>query len=150
MSLICGWVFVFRVLLAFLRRWFLWMLPGWAEILASGLLELTNGCSLLSLAESEGLRFILASAMLAFGGICVWLQTASTTKTLGTGRYLSGKLIQTVISVSLAWMAQYWLYPTQYQFPVQFLFSVLSILAVCIISFHISKKHSSNLARQGV
>lgn len=115
MGLICGWVVIFRVLLSFLRRWVLWILPAWADILVSGLLELTNGCCQLRLAEPEGLRFILASVLLAFGGVCVWLQTASVTKELGTGTYLIGKLVQTGISVALASFTQlfYNLYKTQ-------------------------------------
>ena len=150
MGLICGWVLVFRVLLAFLRRWFLWMLPEWTDILFSGLLELTNGCSQLFLAEPEGLRFILASGMLAFGGVCVWLQTASVTKGLGTGYYLPGKAVQTVISVVLASIAQNWVYPVSQRSTATFPVPALIILAGGIICFNICKKHSSNLAQQGV
>ena len=150
MGLICGWVVVFRVVLAFLRRWFLWMLPAWADILVSGLLELSNGCSRLVLAEPEGLRFVLASGTLAFGGVCVWLQTASVTKGLGTGFYLPGKAVQTVISVALASFVQYLLYPIQQRCPVTFPVPVLIVLTAGIICFNICKKHSSNLARQGV
>jgi hypothetical protein len=106
MALICGWVILFRVILAFFRRWFLWLLPTWADILVSGLLELANGCCQLPMLPQESLQFILASGLLAFGGVCVWLQTASVTKGLGTGSYLHGKVMQAVVSVLLAILVQ--------------------------------------------
>ena len=150
MALICGWVVLFRVLLAFFRRWFLWMLPAWADVFVSGLMELTNGCSQLSAVESESFRFVLASGMLAFGGVCVGLQTASVTHELGIGSYLTGKAIQTVISILLAVCARDWLFPGErFPFPVLPLSVMLAFIAV-FISYHIFKKHSSNLARQGV
>ena len=102
MGQICGWVVLLRVALAILQKWFLWALPKEVQVILSGALELTNGC--LSLAEigSQDLRFVVASAMLSFGGVCVMMQTASVVGSLGLGMYLKGKLMQTAISILLA------------------------------------------------
>ena len=107
---VCGWVILFRVVLVFCGRWFLWSLSQEGRILLSGLLELTNGCCLLQNAPIPGMRFILASVTLAFGGFCVYLQTVSVTAGLGTGYYFPGKLIQTAISLLLAYPIQTLLY----------------------------------------
>lgn len=102
MASVCGWVVLFRVLIAFFRRWFLWMLPGDLQILLIGFLELSNGCWELVAVENMGLRFILCSGMLAFGGICVTMQTLSVIGELSPRNYLLGKLIQTACSLVLS------------------------------------------------
>ena len=102
MAQICGWVVLFRVLLSFLERWFLWLFPaGWA-VLLTGILELTNGCLSLSAVSPEELRVFLASIMLSVGGLCVCMQTVSVTEGLGLGMYLPGKLLQCLVSAILA------------------------------------------------
>ena len=106
MAGVCGWVVLFRMILAILNRWMLWMLPQNAQIAAAGLLELTNGCFRLPSIEEQGLRFLLASGFLACGGICVTMQTLSVTGALGLGQYIPGKLLQTGISVLLAGILQ--------------------------------------------
>jgi hypothetical protein len=40
MGYICGWIVLFRVLLSFLDRWFLWLLPAELQVCIYGLLEL--------------------------------------------------------------------------------------------------------------
>lgn len=102
MAAVCGWVVLFRVIIAFLDRWILWLLPVWAQVAVSGILELTNGCCSLAFVPNLGQRFILCSGMLAFGGICVTMQTMSVVGGLGLKHYLTGKLLQTVLSVFLA------------------------------------------------
>ncbi len=99
---VCGWIVIFRVLLAFLQRWFLWLFPPIHQILTHGFLELTIGCLSLVLMESEGLRFILCAGFLAFGGLCITMQTMSVTAPVGMGMYLPGKLLQMLISILLA------------------------------------------------
>lgn len=106
MAGVCGWVVLFRMILAILNRWMLWMLPQNAQIVAAGLLELTNGCFRLPSIEEQGLRFLLASGFLACGGICVTMQTLSVTGALGLGQYIPGKLLQTGISLVLAGILQ--------------------------------------------
>lgn len=99
---VCGWVVLFRVMLAFLSRWFLWMVPPLAQVSITGLLELTNGCLLLESLSDVRLRFVLAAGLLTLGGLCVTMQTVSLLRGLPVRQYLLGKLLQTVIALSLA------------------------------------------------
>lgn len=102
MASVCGWIVVFRVLLAFLDRWVLWLLPTAIRCAVCGVLELSNGCCALPEVANEALRFVLCSGMLGWGGICVALQTASVTEGLSMGSYLKGKLLQTIFSLLLS------------------------------------------------
>ena len=102
MGQICGWVVLFGVILCFLNKWVLWLFPGAVRALITGLLELSNGCWSLRQIEGLPLRFILCSAMLAFGGICVSMQTASAASGLSLGPYFRGKVIQTLVSILLS------------------------------------------------
>lgn len=104
MAMVCGWVVIFRVILAFCQRWFLWALPKWANILILGMLELTNGCCALYAIEEESLRFVFFAFFLGFGGVCVAMQTYSVCRGLDIGMYLPGKLTQSLISGLLAGM----------------------------------------------
>ena len=69
----------------------------------TGAIELVNGCSALGYIGDVGLRFILCSGMLGFGGICVAMQTKSVIGGLPMRPYLRGKLLQASFSVLLAW-----------------------------------------------
>lgn len=99
---ICGWVLIFRVLLAFCTRWFLWLLPVWAQCLICGILELANGCCGLSQLGDVSQRFILCSLFLGFGGLCVTMQTYSVTAGVDASLYLPGKLLQALLSTLMA------------------------------------------------
>lgn len=101
MAGVCGWVLLFRVLLAVLDRWVLWLLPDWGQVVVYGILELSNGCLALTALE-PGLRFVLAAGMLGFGGFCVMLQTASVTEGLSLGLYFPGKLFQGAVCMLLS------------------------------------------------
>lgn len=102
MALICGWILLFRVLLAFLQRWILWYFPQTVQILITGLLELSNGCCGLSAADDPSLRFLISTAILSFGGVCVSMQTAGVIGELSLKPYLWGKAAQTLVSVLLS------------------------------------------------
>ena len=119
MSQVCGWVVLFRVILAFLDRWFLWLLPTEVRTTVAGLLELSNGCCALAAVEDPSVRFVICSAILAFGGLCVTMQTLSVTKGLSMKYYYTGKFLQTVFSVilSVAFVKKIWVI-----FPVMLLF----------------------------
>lgn len=108
MATVCGWVVIFRVLLAILERWILWILPNELQVCIYGLLEIANGCCQLHSLESEGMRLVLFSGFLGFGGLCVALQTYSVTAGSGvdTSLYLPGKIAQCACSVLLACAAQ--------------------------------------------
>ena len=143
MASICGWIVLFRVILAFLSRWFLWMLPVSLRVLAFGLLELTNGCCTLHQIPHEGLRFVLASAMLSFGGLCVSMQTASVTSGLDFRGYIPGKLLQTVISVILALFIQSFLFASSEQLAVFPLIAPL-LLTVLWMGVKFLRKQKNN------
>ncbi len=99
---VCGWVILFRVMITFCQRWFLWLLPVNWRIALEGIMELANGCSALVAVESEGFRFVLCAVFLGIGGLCVGLQTMSVVGELGTGMYFPGKVLQSLISCCLA------------------------------------------------
>lgn len=101
MASICGWVLLFRILIAFLDKWILFYFPDEFKVLINGILELSNGCVLLNLLDSIPLRFIMCSAFLSFGGLCVTMQTISVIGSLSIVSYLSGKLRQVCFSVFL-------------------------------------------------
>ncbi len=102
LSLICGWIVLFRVVIRFCQQWFLWLFSPTAGVILSGVLELTNGCCMLDQIADEQIRFILCSIFLSFGGICVILQTAAVANSLSMTEYLKGKLIQTFFSFLLS------------------------------------------------
>lgn len=96
---ICGWVVIFRVILAFIEKWFLWRLPLIYRVIVQMLLELANGCMALNEITDIGHRFIIAVAGLSIGGLCVLLQTQSVSGSLGIRKYITGKLIQTGFAI---------------------------------------------------
>ena len=102
MATVCGWVILFRILLAFLVKLCFQYVPEDISLLLTGILELANGCIGLVKTQDPGLRFLIASAITAFGGVCVTLQTASVIAGLPIRNYLAGKLIQCGISISLS------------------------------------------------
>lgn len=99
---VCGWIIVFRVVVEFLQRWILFLLPVPFQVAVTGMLELSNGCCFLQLIENMDMRFVLCSGMLAFGGLCVTMQTISVSNGLSIQHYLLGKFIQTSFSITAA------------------------------------------------
>ena len=110
MGLVCGWVVIFRVILAFLQRWVLWSLPAAVVTMLTGILELTNGVCALTTIGDERLRFLMFNAMLCFGGVCVHMQTVSVCEQLPTKTYLTGKLKQTGFALAMSAIAAILLY----------------------------------------
>lgn len=110
MGQVCGWVILFRIIITFLSRWILWIFPTHVQVMITGLLELTNGCVELRAIGDVSLRFIICSAMLALGGLCVAMQTASVTAGLNLRTYFLGKLLQTIFSILLSFFIihQHW------------------------------------------
>ena len=98
MAQVCGWVVLFRVLISFLNKWFLWILSPDLSVLLCGMLELSNGCMLLFEITDIKVRFVICSTLLSFGGLCVTMQTASLVGELSLRSYLCGKLVQTLFS----------------------------------------------------
>ena len=132
-SSICGWVILFRILLGFCNRWFLWLFPASVQVLFSGFVELANGCVKLQNISNEGMRFLLAGIMLSFGGLCVGMQTATVTDDLGTGWYFPGKVLQTALTVMFSLLIQ----PTLFANSDIICFSPLGFLGLifCILLY---------------
>ena len=102
MVFVCAWIILFRTGIGFLHKWILWRLSAPVQVLVTGLLELANGCTGLASVEDLSVRFVLCSCMLAFGGICVILQTSSVTAGLSLRYYFQGKLLHTGYSFLLS------------------------------------------------
>lgn len=144
MAIICGWVILFRVLIAVLERWVLWCIPESAQILLRGILELANGIVSLSKIGNLGLRMIIFSALLSFGGICVWMQTASVVRDVPMRYYLPGKLTQCAISCMIATALQFFLPPHQRYIPHP---ALLAICAGICVAYPIFLRKSENSSR---
>lgn len=110
MAVICGWVILFRIVIAFSDRWFLQAVSPVIRTVMIGLLELSNGICELSTIANEKIRFLICSCMLSLGGICVTLQTYSVTEGLDKRGYFLGKGIQLLVSILCAtvWIYHRW------------------------------------------
>ncbi len=139
MGCVCGWIVLFRIVIAFLNRWILWLLPVPAQVAITGILELSNGCCDLGRITDEGLRFIVSSGILAFGGLCVTMQTASVTAELSLKPYLIGKLLQVLFSVLLAALLR----ASKVHIPASFWIAIAFSIAAIVIFLHKKQKKSS-------
>ena len=150
MASVCGWVILFRVLLAFLNRWVFWLVPTEFQAVFTGILELTNGCLALSGIPSVGLRFILAAGMLSFGGLCVTMQTFSESRNVDMGFYFPGKCLQTWLSLLLAILVQYF-FPTGHRLAVPpYLPAVMLIPLLFLLIFWRIRKNSSSIPEKAI
>ena len=142
MTAVCGWVVLIRTILAFLDRCLLHLLPVYAQVALAGLLELSNGCLRLGQLENEPLRFVLAAGLLAFGGICITLQTASVADAIPLNLYFPGKMLQCSVSILLSCLLIPLVFPEFYfnWVPV----AVLSVAAIagCLLSLRNFKNTS--------
>ena len=101
-ALVSGWVILFRIFIAILNRWLLWIFPMEVRVIFIGLIELANGCTELCSINNINLRFLICSGILSFGGGCVIMQTMSVIHDLPIQSYLSGKCKQTLFSLILS------------------------------------------------
>ena len=140
MALICGWVICLKIMIAYADSFVLKFLPLSAQVIITGLLELSNGCLRLSEVEFESIRFLIASFLLPLGGLCVALQTAAVTKGISMRLYFPGKILQCCISVFLSCLFQFVL-PFEFHVncAVPAIFSI-SIAIFIISNFQYSKK----------
>ena len=77
-------VVVFGVVTAMVQTALRPVLPDWALVIVSGLLELSGGASALAeAAMPQGVKFALASFFLAFGGLSVHAQTKAVLSSAG-------------------------------------------------------------------
>lgn len=98
-AIVCGWILIFKVILAYIYFATDWLNLSRFNVYIGGIVELSNGCVQLTQLRFPALRFILCCAFLAFGGLCILLQTISVINGLGIRFYLLGKLIQLGISI---------------------------------------------------
>ena len=101
-SVVCGWIVLCKVFISYIMEVCGSQLPDCVNVYLIGILELSNGCVKLCEIPSISTRFLICNALLAFGGICVILQTAAVTKGLDIRFYLIGKTIQMCISTVIA------------------------------------------------
>ena len=128
MAVVCCWVILFRILICFCSKWFLWILPVTYQAIFTGALELVNGCQALRILNAEPLRFVLSACFLSFGGFCVYLQTISVIGELKSNVYLKGKLLQTYFSFVLSVMCSILLYH-------KISWMILAVLVILVIAF---------------
>ena len=134
-SIISCWIVLFRVILEFMNKWFMYNIPSCFKVFIFGILELTNGIFMLKEISHVGTMFILSSFMLGFGGLCVGLQTISCTKRTGLGLYFPGKVLQGLLSVLLAYLAHFFVLPQKdhlYISHMQTAFLLMVITVFCI------------------
>lgn len=148
-SLICGWIILFRIVIAFVGKWFMWRFPEAIRVLFSGLLELSNGCVMASSLPLEGLRFVLVSCMLAAGGTCVAMQTLSVTGMLGSGQYFQGKILQAAFALLFSILLQPLLFQQSdcFLIPHSAIIALLStiLLLICLLNRKILVAFAGNM-----
>ena len=139
---VCGWVILFRIIIAFFKERIVSQIGSIWTILISGLLELTNGCCQLFAIENIGLRFLLASVFLAFGGICVMMQTASVIGKHGLGNYIRGKVLQTVVAVLICLLVQFLFFPVEWKIQINPLLMLFPTIFLLLSIIKYEKKSS--------
>ena len=139
---ICGWIILIRTALNVVYRWFLWCLPKTLLIIITGLLEISNGCIYLNEIENSGLRFVLCSFFLNFGGLCVALQTQSVAAMTKQKIYLPGKCLQALIAAIVAYTIQQYTFPrgSRLYLPLSFHFIFFIVFIIFIILLSYEKK----------
>ena len=140
MASICAWVITFRIIISFCQKWIFHFFPEPLSVMFKGMLELTNGIYSLSALKTKGMRFVLCSTMLSFGGICVAAQTKTITQNLGIGVYLYEKAVQAVASFILSYLAQHFLFSSEDIFKLPVYQLLILILIFCIASIILRKK----------
>jgi len=147
LATICGWVILFRTITGFLSKWTQNFLPQEVSVIIFGILELTNGCTALNALRGESLRFVIACFLLGFGGICVWMQTKSVTKELGTRTYMIGKTIQTILNTVFAVILQHYIFKSTNIGNLPILFLCISSVLLLLYAFcSLYKQKNSSVA----
>lgn len=145
MATICGWVILFRILLHFLEKWVFWLFPVSVQVTIAGILELANGCVQLRQIPTETLRFLMASILLALGGVCVTMQTVTVTEGLSIRPYLAGKALQTLFCGLMTDMIRKIVMPMQeYHIPFWCDAAILVII-VSVLQERIRRKKRSSI-----
>lgn len=139
---VCGWITLFRMIIAFAERWLLWMLPTVWKVGIIGIMELANGCLALQHITNEPTQLLICSGILSFGGLCVTMQTASVADQLRLRLYFPGKLLQAAYSMLLTWV----LFPSNILMPVILVF----LIPLFVFSLRKMENRSRNRIPLGV
>ena len=152
-------VVVFGVVTAMVQTALRLVLPDWALVIVSGLLELSGGASALAeAAMPQGAQFFLASFFLAFGGLSVHAQTKAVLSSAG----LEGlpvffpKLLHALLAGILS-IPVYALFRARLEAAQTFLsqapvlpFAVMELMLCAAICLAFRKMAGSNLRRDRV
>lgn len=140
---VCGWIIIFKMILQYSNHYL-----GYSNTLFSivlqGMMELSNGCLLLSEISAEYARFILCAGFLAFGGICVLMQTASAVESTGLGLYIPGKIVQTCISILLSMYFGSIIYSERYSLRISLPITAVSSMLIFLAKY-CAEKSCGNL-----
>lgn len=141
MAQVCTWVILFRMLITFWDRWMGFLLPEAVKAALWGFLELANGCFALDAITDVGIRFILCSAMLSFGGVCVGLQTMGViSEDLSKRLCFPGKLLHCLYATILSSLLCITLFDGSFWIVTGF---CMVILIPFLIFFKVFEKNSS-------
>jgi len=140
---VCGIIILFRAFMNILNRYLLLLVSPKAGAVIAGILELTNGITLLPALQRESLMFIAAAGMLTFGGLCVAMQTVSLSSPGAAKYYFIGKLLQTTVSVLLAIIYFYLKELSVFAYIAMFI--ILKLLRSAVNNKHFLIKNSGNL-----
>ena len=146
MGEISAWIILMRVVIAIVQKWLLWRFSKPFQVLLTGVLELSNGCISLKEIEKTGVRFILCSCFLAFGGLCVALQTSTAAASVDQRLYLPGKCVQALICFVVAYILQLLLFSSDQQMHLPCFFLAVIMLTVIYTYSAIRKNSCGNLA----
>lgn len=97
-TMVCAWVILFHILLMLAQKWFLYLVPPFVRVIASGIMELSNGCLMLEDIKTVSIRFIVCSCLLSFGGLCVTMQTISVSKNISLRYYLLIRMLHCTLT----------------------------------------------------
>lgn len=152
MADICGWIVLVGIVASIIKRRFLHLLPAAVQILVIGLLEISNGSTLLNQLQPSGLRFILFCLFVNFGGICVALQTHSVAPQVDHRSYIPGKAVQGMISALLSYFIQLILFPPHEIITISIasLLCYFAVFAILVCLFQKSQKSCGNSVLVGV
>ena len=142
MAVVCSWVVLFRIVIAFAQRWVFWLFAPALQTIIVGLLELSNGCFVLHSIPCEGTRFILSACFLSLGGLCVALQTMSVIGDMNTRFLIAGKMLQCLFNLITSIALRPVLFAEDMKLQHSIFLIIGAVIAVLIISFclHSRKK----------
>lgn len=128
MASVSAWVLLAAVCAGFLSRWLFPLLPDSLAVLATGLLELTNGIFALEAIASRDLRLILSTVFICFGGASVLLQIAGLSAPAGLSMKtcIAQKAVQSLLGGPLAYLCIR-LGPTALLLPPAVLFAKIAV-----------------------